>query len=53
MTREYYYNLSTRLDEEIREKRLTLQKKKIIFHQDNAPANKSVLALGKIKGCAV
>jgi hypothetical protein len=39
---EYYSNLLTRL--EICEKRPGLQKKKIIFHQDNAPAHKSVLA---------
>ena len=26
-----------------------LQKKKIIFHQDNAPANKSVLVMGKLR----
>jgi len=47
ITREYYSSLLTRLDEKIREKRPGLQKKKIIFHQDNAPAHKSVLAMGK------
>jgi len=26
-----------------------LQKKKIIFHQDNVPAHKSVLAMGKLR----
>ena len=26
-----------------------MQKKKIIFHQDNAPAHKSVLAMGKLR----
>jgi len=26
-----------------------LQKKKIVFHQDNAPAHKSVLAMGKLR----
>jgi len=31
----------------VREKRPGLQKKKIIFHQDSAPAHKSVLAMGK------
>ena len=30
-------------------KRPGLQKKKIIFHQDNAPAHKSVLAIGKLR----
>jgi len=52
ITGEYYYyysNLLTRLDEKIREKRPGLQKKKIIFHQDNAPAHKSVLAMGKLR----
>jgi histone-lysine N-methyltransferase SETMAR len=47
ITREYYSNILTRLDEKICEKRPTLQKKKIIFYQDNAPAHKSVLAMGK------
>jgi histone-lysine N-methyltransferase SETMAR len=31
------------------EKRHGLQKKNIIFHQDNAPAHKSVLAMGKLR----
>jgi histone-lysine N-methyltransferase SETMAR len=48
ITWEYYSNLLTRLDEKIREKRLGLQKK-IIFHQDNTPAHKSVLAIGKLR----
>jgi len=42
ITGEYYSNLLTRLDDKIREKRLGLQNKIIIFHQDNAPAYKSV-----------
>jgi histone-lysine N-methyltransferase SETMAR len=49
ISREYYSNLLTRLDGKIREKRPSLQKKKIIFFQDNAPAHKSVLAMGKIR----
>jgi hypothetical protein len=49
ITREYYSNLLTRLDEKICEKRPSLQKKKIIFHQDNAPTHKSVLAMGKLR----
>jgi hypothetical protein len=40
ITGEYYSNLLTRLDEKIREKRPSLQKKNIIFYQDNAPAHK-------------
>jgi len=49
MTGEYYSNLLTRLDEKICEKRLGLQKKKIIFQQNNASAHKSVLAMGKLR----
>jgi hypothetical protein len=49
ITGEYYSKLLTRLDEKIREKKPGLQKKKIIFHQDNAPAHKSVLAMGKLR----
>ena len=40
ITGEYYSNLLTRLEEKICEKRPGLQKKKIIFHQDNSPATK-------------
>jgi Transposase. len=43
ITGEYYSNLHDKLDVKIREK------KKIIFHQDNAPAHKSVLAMGKLR----
>jgi histone-lysine N-methyltransferase SETMAR len=49
ITREYYSTLLTRLDEKIREKRPGLQKKKIIFYQDSAPAHKSVLAMEKLR----
>jgi histone-lysine N-methyltransferase SETMAR len=49
ITREYYSNLLTRLDKKIHEKSPGLQKKKIIFHQDNAPAHKTVLAMGKLR----
>jgi len=49
ITGEYYCNLLTRLDKKILEKRPGLQKKKIIFHQDNAPAHKSILAMGKLR----
>jgi hypothetical protein len=49
ITGEYYSSLLTRLDEKIREKRPGLQKKKIIFHQDIAPAHKSVLAMEKLR----
>jgi len=49
ITGEYYSNLLTRLDDKIREKRPGLQKKNIIFHQYNASAHKSVLAMGKLR----
>jgi histone-lysine N-methyltransferase SETMAR len=49
ITREYYSHLLTRLEEKICEKRPGLEKKKIIFHQDSAPARKSVLAMGKLR----
>jgi histone-lysine N-methyltransferase SETMAR len=49
ITREYCSKLLTRLDKKIHEKRPGLQKKKTIFHQDNAPAHKSVLAMGKLR----
>jgi len=49
-TVEYYSNLLTRLDEtNSREKTRFAKEKKIIFHQDNAPAHKSVLAMGKLR----
>ncbi|GFW24049.1 mariner transposase [Trichonephila clavipes] len=35
--------------EEIKQKRSHLAKKKVLFHQDNAPAHKSVIATAKIK----
>lgn len=45
---EYYCNLLDQLDAKIREKRPGLQKKKVIFHQDNAPAHKSKKTIAKI-----
>ena len=49
ITVEYDPNPLTRLGEKIREKRPGLQKKKIIFHQDNVSVNNSVLATGKLR----
>jgi len=51
ITGEYISNILTRLDEKICEKRPGLQKgkEKIIYHQDSAPAHKSVLAMGKLR----
>jgi histone-lysine N-methyltransferase SETMAR len=54
ITGEYFSNLLTRLKKKRgkRERKHGLQKKKkFIFHHDNAPAHKSVLA--KIKGSAL
>lgn len=45
---EYYANILQCLSEEIKQKRLHLAKKKVLFHQDNAPAHKSVIAIAKI-----
>ncbi|CAK9833213.1 Histone-lysine N-methyltransferase SETMAR [Anthophora retusa] len=49
ITGEYYSNLLDQLHVKIREKRPGLAKKKIIFHQDNAPAHRGVLAMAKLK----
>jgi len=50
ITGKYYFTLLTRLDEKIRGKGPGLQKKKKnIFHQDSAPAHKSVSAMGKLR----
>lgn len=46
---EYYAHLLDQLDGKIKEKRPDLQKKKILFHQDNAPAHKNALAMVKLK----
>lgn len=50
ITGEYYCNLLDQLDEKIREKRPGLQKKKVIFHHDNAPAHRGALATAKLVG---
>lgn len=47
ITGEYYSDLLTQLNQKIREERPGLQKKKIIFHQDNAPVHKGHLAMAK------
>jgi hypothetical protein len=53
ITREYYSNLLTRLGEKIHEKRPGMQKKKIIFHQNNAHTTQKCFGNGKIKGYAL
>ena len=45
---EYYCNLLDQLDKNIREKRSGLQKKTIIFHQDNARVHTSFLTMVKL-----
>jgi histone-lysine N-methyltransferase SETMAR len=50
ITREYYSNLLTRLDEKKIVRKIPVCKgKKFTFHQDSAPAHKSVLAMGKLR----
>lgn len=48
ITGQYYANLLDRLNEAIKIKRPHLAKKKIIFHQDNAPAHTSMIAMAKL-----
>lgn len=44
----YYATLLDELKKNIEEKRPGLAKKKILFHQDNAPCHKSAIAMAKI-----
>jgi uncharacterized protein YaaR (DUF327 family) len=39
---EYYIALLERFTDEIKKKRPHLNKKKVLFHQDNAPVHKSI-----------
>ncbi|KAL7726572.1 hypothetical protein ACLKA6_010437 [Drosophila palustris] len=45
---EYYSNLLGQFDSELKKKRPHMAKKKVLFHQDNAPAHKSVVAMMKL-----
>lgn len=45
---EYYATLLQRLQQEIKAKRPHLAKKKVLFHQDNAPVHTLVIAMAKI-----
>ena len=45
---EYYMALLLRLKEEIAKKRPQMKKKKVLFHQDNAPFHKSIAAMAKL-----
>lgn len=49
ITGAYYVELLDRLDAEIKRKRPHLAKKKVLFHQDNAPAHTSRVAKQKIQ----
>jgi len=46
---EYHSNLLNGLDEKKSWEKTRFAKEKIIFHQDNAPARKSVLAMEKLR----
>lgn len=48
ITGAYYASLLDELKAQIAEKRPYLQKKKILFHQDNAPSHTSAVAMAKI-----
>lgn len=48
ITGTYYASLLDKLMAEIAEKRPHLQRKKILFHQDNAPSHTSAVAIAKI-----
>ena len=46
---EYYMALLVRLKEEIAKKRPQMKKKKVPFHQDNAPCHKSIAAMATLQ----
>ena len=48
ITGEYYATLLNQLNDAIKEKRPHLQKKKVLFHQVNGPAQTSTIAMAKI-----
>jgi histone-lysine N-methyltransferase SETMAR len=48
ITGEYYAALLDRLNNEIKQKRPHLVKKKVLFHQDNAPSHTSAVSMAKI-----
>lgn len=50
MTAEHYVSLLDHLNEKIHEKRPGLQKKKIIFHQQNTRAHEAPMVMAKILG---
>ena len=48
ITGEYYAALLDRFDAELNKKRPGLARKKVLFHQDNAPAHKCAVAMAKL-----
>lgn len=48
ITGAYYAELLDRFDADLKEKRPGLARKKILFHQDNAPSHKSAVAMAKL-----
>jgi len=46
--RDYYVGLLDRLNGKIKKKRPHLTRKKVLFHQDNAPAHRSVKMIVKV-----
>jgi len=46
--RDYYVGLLDRLNGKIKKKRPHLTRKKVLFHQDNAPAHRSVKTIVKM-----
>jgi histone-lysine N-methyltransferase SETMAR len=48
ITREYYAVLLDLLDESLKRNRPALQKKTVLFHQDNAPVHKGMAAMKKL-----
>ncbi|KYN29321.1 hypothetical protein ALC57_01238, partial [Trachymyrmex cornetzi] len=51
ITGTYYASLLDKLKAEIEKKRPHLKKKKVLFHQDNAPSHTSAIAMAKIREC--
>ena len=48
INRERYIGQLMRLKNEIGEKRFQMKKKKVLFHQDNAPCHKSLVTMAKL-----
>ena len=48
INRDYYVALLNRFSAEIKKKRPHMQKKKVLFHQDNVPCNKSMKTMVKL-----